>query len=175
MNTKKLFSALLILILIVHPAFSQNSDVYKTRQNKLLQQIDNGLIVMSSRTSNDRLNKDFYYLTGIEEADVTIVLSSQNKVLFNRSGNWGNSVDYPAMEVFKSSDFQQHFFKYLNSKTLYVSFKDFGILNDLGRGISAMESIKNIDPLWVGSMIDKKESTMHPNLCAIHIPKGEIQ
>ncbi|MFC2132941.1 M24 family metallopeptidase [Bacteroidota bacterium] len=162
MRLTKLVCSLLVLFLFSGQSFSQYDDVYAKRRVELLKEIDGGVIILSSYTSADRLNKDFYYLTGIDEPGATLFIISEgniNQILFNRNGNWSYADKSSKSEVYKSEEINRYLNRFISGQQeLYVSFKNIGIVSELGRGLSGVESIKNIDPFIVRMRIYKDET-----------------
>jgi len=159
MKPRNLIPVLLIVFFISAALHSQDIEIYSARQSKLLEQIDNGLVILTSETSAKRLNKDFYYLTGIEEPGVTLVLSSESKAYFSTTGKLAGKSDTQNTSINNSSEFQQKIIRYLaRSKNVYLSFKNIELIQNLGRSISSVESIKNIDPVIVSMRVIKDEA-----------------
>ncbi len=140
--------------------YSRDDQVYAERRAQLMKQINQAVIILSSQTSTMGMNKDFYYLTGIEDPEVILVLTSDGKeTLFNKAGIWAYANSSSNSQAFAYSELSQQITRLLSqNKNLFVSFKNLSILSDLGRGMSSLESIKNIDPFIVQMRIYKDEA-----------------
>lgn len=173
MRLKKCFISILFLVSITGQLFAQTDDIYASRRHKLLKEIGSGVAVIFSQTSADRLNKHFYYLTGIEESGSALILipdGEPKEILFNRSASWKYAENNSSSEVYASDDMGRKLGRYIAGKNyLYVSFADPGILNEFGRSLSSLKSIKNIDPLIVRMRIykDKAEIDILKKACQV--------
>jgi len=86
---------------------SELIDVYAGRQNQLLNQIDDGIIVINSNTTGYdggrhtfKVSSYFYYLTGLQESDCALMLSKNGKTRY--------SVFYPERDLtYKTYDGEQ--------------------------------------------------------------------
>ncbi|MFC1555353.1 M24 family metallopeptidase, partial [candidate division KSB1 bacterium] len=79
------------------------------------------------------------------------------EILFNASGTWDYAASNSLAEVFRAEDFSSTPIRYIGSETLYMSFRNFDILDGLGRGINSIKTIKNVDPVLVNMRIFKDE------------------
>ncbi|MFC1513841.1 M24 family metallopeptidase, partial [candidate division KSB1 bacterium] len=106
------------------------------------------------------LNNNFYYLTGMKDRGATLILLPEGdikEILFNASGTWDYAASNSLAEVFRAEDFSSTPIRYIGSETLYMSFRNFDILDGLGRGINSIKTIKNVDPVLVNMRIFKDE------------------
>ena len=160
MKIRNLLSVLLIIFFMSNSLYSRDDQVYAERRAQLMKQINQAVIILSSQTSTMGMNKDFYYLTGIEDPEVILVLTSDGKeTLFNKAGIWAYANSSSNSQAFAYSELSQQITRLLSqNKNLFVSFKNLSILSDLGRGMSSLESIKNIDPFIVQMRIYKDEA-----------------
>jgi len=84
-----------LLLAICQQLYSQDYTPYKARQKRILAQREQSLTIVSSKTDENGMNHNFYYLSGLEKKNTILVLSpkSKNKVLI-----FGDEIesDYPA-------------------------------------------------------------------------------
>lgn len=84
-----------LLLATCQQLYSQYYTPYKARQEQVLSKQEQSLTIVSSKTGEDKMNYNFYYLSGLEKENTILVLlpKSKNKVLI-----FGDEIesDYPA-------------------------------------------------------------------------------
>jgi hypothetical protein len=81
---------------------SAQEEMYAARRHALLATLDESFAVLVSETAPGRLNKSFYYLTGIKDPGFALVLVPGGEVeeaLFSPSGEWTYASQSPAASV----------------------------------------------------------------------------
>ena len=82
--------------------------MYAARRQALMASMDDGFAVLFSDATSGEFNKPFYYLTGIKDPGVALVLApggEVEEVLFNLSGEWRYASDKPSARVHASTEF----------------------------------------------------------------------
>lgn len=119
-------------------------DVYFARQNNLLNQINDGIIVINSNTTGydggrHRLKSSnyFYYLTGFDESDFALMLTKNGKIKY--------SVFYPERDMaYKTYDGEQEEITAIQEK---YKFGDIIRYSELNRILE--EKIKAKTPVYI--------------------------
>lgn len=147
---------------------SETSAIYKERQKKLLDQVENGIIILNSNApaytggrQAPRGSVNFYYLTGITQNDLTLVLLKENPnnsviVIHDRDmmtqSFYGETISktvliekYGIGEVIGDSTFKYLIEKQLlQAKNIYIDFADEELANHLIRTASNQQNDKSI-------------------------------
>lgn len=121
-------------------------EVFEQRRQALMQKMGTGIAVL--RTTRDFPNKDFYYLTGFDEAEAACLLipgEEKSFILFvrpddpgrtlwtgKRHGIEGATQSFGADAAFSINQFERNLSAYLSQKTkIYCMFRDKALLDDL--------------------------------------------
>lgn len=119
-------------------------DVYFTRQNNLLSQISDGIIVINSNTTGYdggrhklKVSNYFYYLTGLDESDYALMLSKNGKTRY--------SVFYPERDMaYKTYDGEQEEIEAVQRKYQFGEIIKYSELNRV-----LEESIAAKNPVYI--------------------------
>ena len=177
MRTRIFSSVLIVLVLFSLPVYAQLDDMYAGRRQQVMKSMDGGIAVLFSKTQatrwNRTLNRNFYYLTGIKDQDVTLILipgGNVKEILFNKSGKWKYAESLTSAEVYKSDELAQRLNAHLRGKDkVYASFSDFETLPNFGSALAAVPTIKNINPIIVNMRVikDSREIELLKKACKL--------
>jgi Xaa-Pro aminopeptidase len=144
--------AIWILILLLLPGASHaQEDVYAARRQALMRTLDGGFAVLFSDAAPGRYNKHFYYLTGMKDQGLALALIPRGEVqevLFAPDGEWGYADGTASARVHPRQELPIRIRTYLPEPvTAHVSFGNLQSLQEMGRGLSGLSTLKNVDPL----------------------------
>jgi Xaa-Pro aminopeptidase len=148
MKIRPILLALTVLLSVFLPASAQEG-MYAARRRALLNSIDDGYAVLLSDAAPGRFNKSFYYLTGIKDPDAALVLIPGGEVeeaLFNASGEWSHISQNPSARAHRWEELPSALARYARGReTAGVSFGNLAALSGIGRVLSRVSTLENID------------------------------
>ena len=128
---------------------SAQEEIYAARRHALLNSLEEGFAVLLSDAAPGRFNKSFYYLTGIKDPGVALVLVPGGEVeeaLFNASGDWDYASQSPSAKTHRTNELPSLLARYTQGReTASVSFGNLAALPKIGRILSGLSTIENID------------------------------
>ncbi len=137
-----------MLLASLHTASAQE-DTYAARRQALLRALGENFAVLASDAAPGRFNKSFYYLTGIKDPGAALVLVPSGDVeeaLFNEYGEWQYASQNPAAVVHRRAELPQMLASYARGKeTASVSFGNLEAMSGIGRVLSQVSTLENID------------------------------
>ena len=74
MKKRTLIAILIFFLALPFSLSAQQEDVYSVRRKRVMEKMDGGIAILTSETSSERLNKHFYYLTGLKDPETTLIL-----------------------------------------------------------------------------------------------------
>lgn len=147
---------------------SELIDIYAGRQNQLLNQIDDGIIVINSNTTGYdggrhslKVSSYFYYLTGIQESDCALMLSKNGKTRYSvfypeRDMMYktfsGGQIEIEAVKekskignIIKYSELNRFLEESITAKMpVYISFSDLELKNNIDEIIAKTGADKSL-------------------------------
>lgn len=148
MRKKRVLLCATLLLTLGMPVGAQE-EMYAARRQALMASMDDGFAVLFSDATSGEFNKPFYYLTGIKDPGVALVLAPGGEVeeaLFNLSGEWRYASDKPSARVHSSTEFSLQLSSYARGRSAgFVSFGSLEALSGEGRTLSRVSTLHNID------------------------------
>jgi len=161
MKKQSIISVLAVVLLVNLRLFAFQEEYYSLRRQKVMDAMEGGIAFLMSGNDSESLNKNFYYLTGIEEPGATLVLIPDGKtkeILFNRTGEWDYAKTEAAAKAFRSSELNREIIPLMmGKKTTYISFGQLDSFSKLGRGVSFISTLKNINSIIVDLRVIKDD------------------
>jgi Xaa-Pro aminopeptidase len=128
---------------------SAQEEMYAARRHALLNTLDESFAVLVSETAPGRLNKSFYYLTGIKDPGFALVLIPGGEIeeaLFSPSGEWNYASQSPTANVHRVEELPSLLARYARGReTASLSLGNLAALSDISRVMSRVSTINNID------------------------------
>ena len=159
MKKRTLIAILIFFLALPFSLSAQQEDVYSVRRKRVMEKMDGGIAILTSETSSERLNKHFYYLTGLKDPETTLILipdGDVKEILFTKSGDWSFAENQASAEAYKSNQLGRKLFGLIRGKDkAYVSFGDLGMLSDISRALSMISTLKNINSIIVNQRVIK--------------------
>jgi Xaa-Pro aminopeptidase len=142
-----------ILALAIGSAFaaglSAQEDTYSARRTALMESLGDDFAVLFSDPGRSEFNKTFFYLTGIKDPGMALILAPGAEVeeaLFNSDGEWTYAPDVASAGSFELTDLSRQFAGLARERgTAHISFGTLGSLQELGRALPMMSSLENLD------------------------------
>jgi len=170
---KVVFILLGTLLLPMGGGASAQEEMYAARRQTLMDGLDGGFAVLFSNAAEGSFNKPFYYLTGIKDPGTALVLIPGGEVeeaLFNNAGEWEYAAGSPSARAHRWQDLPGQLSAYARDrKTAHVSFGRLGALLEMGRTLSLVSTLENIDNTIAAMRIikDEKEIEFLRNACQV--------
>jgi len=162
MKKIRLLFITLFLFLLILPLFAQQDDAFALRRQEIMKEMDGGVAFLFSQSTRERLDKHFYYLTGIKEPGVTLVLIPDRPVqelLFNRTGTWDYAEKSNSAEAYKSDELQRRIFTFVRGMDkAFVPFNALESLSEHNRLVSMIPTLKNVNELIFTMRVHKNEN-----------------
>ncbi|MFC1639395.1 aminopeptidase P N-terminal domain-containing protein [Gemmatimonadota bacterium] len=148
MKKRTILLAAATLLSAILPVSAQE-EMYAARRQALLNSMEDGFAVLFSDAAPGRFNKSFYYLTGIKEPGVSLVLVPGGEVeeaLFSASGDWDHASLSPSARAHRMEELPALLSRYTQGRErASVSFGNLAALSGAGRVLSRLSAIENID------------------------------
>jgi Xaa-Pro aminopeptidase len=148
MKKKTILLVVATLLCAIIPVRAQE-EIFAARRQALLNTIEGSFAVLLSDAAPGQFNKSFYYLTGIKDPGVTLVLVPGGEVeeaLFNTSGYWSYTSLSPSARAFRLEELPSLLSRYTQGReTASVSFSNLAALSGAGRVLAGLSTIENID------------------------------
>jgi len=162
MKKIRLLFITLFLFLLILPLFAQQDDAFALRRQEIMKKMDGGVAFLFSQSTRERLDRHFYYLTGIKEPGVTLVLIPDRPVqelLFNRTGTWDYAENSNSAEAYKSDELQRRIFAFVRGMDkAFVPFNALESLSEYNRLVSMIPTLKNVNELIFTMRVHKNEN-----------------
>jgi len=137
------------LLLTLGTPLGGQEEIFAARRQALMADMDDGFAVLFSDATSGDFNKPFYYLTGIKDPGVALILApggEVEEVLFNLSGQWSYASNNPSAEVHSGAEFSSQVSSYTRGRSVaFVSFGNLEALPEMGRALSRVSTLHNID------------------------------
>jgi len=162
-----------ILLLPVSGSVSAQEEVYAARRQALMDGLDGGFAVLFSDAAEGSFNKPFYYLTGIKDPGAALVLIPGGEVdeaLFSQSGEWGYAPGNASAQAHLWQELPGQLSAYTRGRqTAHVSFRGLDALQAMGRALSLVSTLENIDNTIAAMRIIKDEAEIENlrNACQV--------
>jgi len=148
MNKKAILLGVAALLSVSASASAQEG-MYATRRLELMKSMGDGLAVLFSQSTPGAFDKPFFYLTGIKEPGVALVLipgGEVREVLFNPSGEWSYTSLDPSSRAHRWEELSTQLSVYAQGEeTAHVSFRNLEALPEISRVLSRVSTLENID------------------------------
>lgn len=157
----------LILLSIVLFAFSfklcaqTQKDFYAERRLELMDSLNSDFALLFADAERG-MNKNFFYLTGLESPGAVLLLLPGEKVqevLFSKEGIWDYVNNNSSAAVHKLAELMRHLVPYLKGKEIgAVSFTELASLAKLRRLTAQATTLIDINPWIIDKRIIKSEA-----------------
>jgi len=128
---------------------SAQEEMYAARRQALMNSMDGGFAVLFSDAAPGEFNKNFFYLTGMKDAGTALILvpgADVGEVLFSQSGEWSYTSHNPSAKVHRLEEMPLHLSNYTRGREVaHASFGSLDALPGMGRALSGVSTIENID------------------------------
>jgi len=160
---------LLLLFIAFYTNLSAQSDFpYQERQEKILNDYTESIVIISSKTDNNKKNLDFYYLTGEESGNAVLVLSPKSDIPVLLFSDEIDNTDYPA-SIFTIGKLDQVLEKEIKNYEKVKVVNTYHTVFDRLDIFRNMEEIENINDYLVRMRIEKDQQEVEAlrNACRI--------
>ncbi len=137
-----------LLLLAAGPAMGQE-EVYAARRQALMETMQGDFAVLFSSTEESSFDKAFYYLTGIKEPGAALVLvpgGEVEEVFFTPDATMTFEAGHRSVRVHPTDELGRQLAAYTRGRTTaHVSFGHLDAAPSMGRALSAISTLENID------------------------------
>ncbi len=131
------------------PALSGQEEMYAARRRALMDSMEDGFAILSSDAAPGRFNKTFYYLTGVEDHGVTLVLAPGAEVeeaLFTQAARWDYASTVETAQALPLDQLPGYLSRLARERPVaHTSFQHLEPLQEAGRALSLLSKLNNID------------------------------
>jgi Xaa-Pro aminopeptidase len=128
---------------------TDQEEVYAARRQALVETMEGDFAVLFSGGAGGDFNKPFYYLTGIKEPGTALVLvpgGEIQEIFFSPDGSWAFEAGPGSVRVHRTDELGSRLQTYARGRTAaHVSFGELDQLQSLGRALSAISTLENVD------------------------------
>jgi len=137
------------LLLLASGTAQGQEDAYSARRQALMETIQGDFAVLFSATEESSFDKAFYYLTGIKEPGAALVLVPGGEVeeaFFTPDGTMAFEAGHRSVQVHPMDELGRQLSAYTRGRTTaHVSFGNLDAAPSMGRALSAISTLENID------------------------------